>query len=112
MVEYLPNGVDFDLIFQALAQPIRPVPLEQRPDDPKNVEELAEPRDVSSAAVSKHQTMLMDAGLLDDEKDGRIRLRYLDAVSRGAAFGWLFQCCAVWDDRFKALADHLENEDQ
>ncbi|AFK21037.1 ArsR family transcriptional regulator (plasmid) [Haloferax mediterranei ATCC 33500] len=112
MVERLPDDLDLDAIFQALAHPIRRDILEQLADGPKSVGELAEPHDVSLAAVSKHLHVLEDAGLLDVEEDGRVRRCHLDAAPLGAAFGWLTRYRVFWEDRLDALADHLEDEDQ
>ena len=112
MVEQQPSDQDLDAIFKALAHPIRREILEQLADGPKNVGELAEPHDVSLAAVSKHLHVLEDAGLLDIEKDGRVRRCHLDAAPLSEAFGWLTRYRVLWEDRFDALTDHLEQEDR
>lgn len=112
MVEQLPDDLDLDSVFQALAHPIRRDILEQLADGPESVGELADPYDVSLAAVSKHLRVLEDAGLLDVEKDGRVRRCHLDAAPLSEAFGWLTRYRIFWEDRFDALADHLETEDQ
>lgn len=108
----MPDDLDLDGIFHALAHPIRRNILEQIANNPKSVSELAEPHDVSLAAVSKHLQVLEDAGLIDVEADGRVRRCSLNAVPLSAAFGWLTRYRVFWEDRFDALADHLENEDQ
>lgn len=112
MVDRLPDDLDLDAIFQALAHPIRRAILEQIADGPESVGDLAEPHDVSLAAVSKHLSVLEDAGLIDVEVDGRVRRCHLDAAPLGAAFGWLTRYRVLWEDRFAALSDHLETEDQ
>ncbi|MFC6964179.1 ArsR/SmtB family transcription factor [Halocatena marina] len=112
MVEQPPDDLDLDSVFQALAHPIRRDILEQLAGGPESVSELAEPYDVSLAAVSKHLRVLEDAGLLDVEKDGRVRRCHLDAAPLSEAFGWLTRYRIFWEDRFDALADHLETEDQ
>lgn len=111
MVEHQSDDLDLDAIFHALAHPIRRATLEQLADGPKNVSELAEPHDVSLAAVSKHLRVLEDAGLLDVEEDGRVRRCHLDAAPLSEAFGWLTRYRVFWEDRFDALADHLEDDD-
>ena len=108
MVERRPNDLDLDAVFQALAHPIRRDILEQVADGPDSVGALAEPHDVSLAAVSKHLHVLEDAGLVEMEKDGRVRRAHLDAAPLSAAFGWLTRYRVFWEDRFDALADHLE----
>lgn len=110
MVEQQLN--DLDAIFHALAHPIRRAVIEQLADGPESVSELAEPHDVSLAAVSKHLRVLEDAGLLEVEQDGRVRRCHLDAAPLSDAFGWLTRYRVFWEDRFDALADHLEEEDQ
>lgn len=112
MVERPPDDLDLDAIFQALAHPIRRAIIEQVADEPERVSELAEPHDVSLAAVSKHLRVLADAGLIDVEQDGRVRRCHLNAAPLSAAFGWLTRYRVFWEDRFDALADHLEEDTQ
>ncbi|MFC7009853.1 ArsR/SmtB family transcription factor [Halalkalicoccus salilacus] len=112
MVEQSPDDLDLDAVFQALAHPIRRDILEQVADGPESVGELAEPHDVSLAAVSKHLHVLEDAGLIEIEKDGRVRRCHLTAAPLSAAFGWLTRYRVFWEDRFDALAIHPEEEDQ
>ncbi len=112
MVERLPDDLDLDAVFQALAHPIRRDVLERVADGPKNVSELAEPHDVSVAAVSKHLHVLEDAGLVEFEKDGRVRRCHLNAAPLSAAFGWLTRYRVFWEDRFDALAIHLEEDEE
>ena len=111
MVERTPDDLDLDAVFQALAHPIRRDILERVSEGPKGVSELAEPHDVSLAAVSKHLHVLEDAGLIDIEKDGRVRRAHLNAAPLSAAFGWLTRYRVFWEDRFDALANHLEEEE-
>jgi DNA-binding transcriptional ArsR family regulator len=103
--------IDLDAIFKALAHPIRRAILEQLSEEPTSVGELAEPHDVSLAAVSKHLRSLEDAGLIEVEKDGRVRRCHLNAAPLGAAFGWLTRYRVLWEDRLDALATHLEDTD-
>ncbi|WP_440771649.1 ArsR/SmtB family transcription factor [Natronorubrum sp. DTA28] len=112
MVERQSNDPDLDAIFQALAHPTRRALIEQLADGPESVGDLAEPHDVSLAAVSKHLQVLEDAGLIEVEQDGRVRRCHLDADPLSDAFGWLTRYRVFWEDRFDALADHLEDEDQ
>lgn len=111
MVKHQQGEPDLDAIFQSLAHPIRRALLEDLADGPQPIGALAEPFDVSLAAISKHVSVLEDAGLVDIEADGRIRRCHLNAAPLGAAFGWLTRYRVFWEDRFDALAIHLESED-
>lgn len=110
MVERAQNDPDFDAIFGALAHPTRRAVIEQLAGGPESVSNLAEPHDMSLAGVSKHLRVLEDAGLIEVEKDGRVRRCHLDAGPLSDAFGWLTQYRVFWEDRFNGLADHLEEE--
>lgn len=112
MVEQRPADPDLDAIFQALSHPTRRALIEQLAGGPASVTELAEPHDVSLAAISKHLAVLEDAGLIDVETDGRVRRSHLNAAPLSAAFGWLTRYRVFWEDRLDALADHLEDADQ
>jgi DNA-binding transcriptional ArsR family regulator len=111
MVEHLPDDSDLDGIFKALAHPIRRDILEEIADDPQPIGALAEPFDVSLAAVSKHVAVLEDAGLIDITEEGRIRRCHLNATPLGAAFGWLTRYRVFWEDRFDDSSIYLERED-
>lgn len=110
MVEQAQNDSDLDEIFGALAHPTRRALIKQLAGGPESVGDLAEPHDMSLAGVSKHLQVLEDAGLLEVEKDGRVRRCHLDAAPLSDAFGWLTQYRVFWEDRFNALADHLEED--
>lgn len=103
---------DLDAIFQALSHPIRRDLLEQVADGPESVSELAAPHDVSLAAVSTHLSVLEDAGLVEFEREGRVRRCHLEPAPLSEAFGWLTRYRVLWEDRLDALAIHLEEDDQ
>ncbi|MFC4440191.1 MULTISPECIES: ArsR/SmtB family transcription factor [Natrialbaceae] len=112
MVEREANDPDLDAIFGALANPTRRALIEQLAGNSESVGDLAEPHDMSLAAVSKHLQVLEDAGLIEVEKDGRVRRCRLDAAPLSDAFGWLTRYRIFWEDRLDALEDHLEEDDQ
>lgn len=69
---------------------------------------LAAPFDMSQTAVSKHVRVLADAGLVRISKRGRTRYCVLEAAPMKQAAEWLETYQAFWEDRFDALARHLE----
>lgn len=111
MVEQRTDDITLDEIFHALAHPTRRSLIEQLAGGSANVGELAEPHGISLAAVSKHLQVLEDAGLIEVEPEGRVRRCHLDAAPLSDAFGWLTRYRVFWEDRFDALADHLETDE-
>jgi DNA-binding transcriptional ArsR family regulator len=65
-------GSDLDQIFAALADPTRRAILTALIGGDRTVGELAAPFEVSLAAVSKHLQVLAAAGLVGQEKAGRV----------------------------------------
>src|SRR6058998_472144 len=103
--------LDLDLVFGALAPPIRRAILEELSTGNATVTELAEPHNVSLPAISKHLRVLEDAGLLRVELEGRVRRCQIDAAPLSVAFGWLTQYRVLWEDRLARLAKHLEEKE-
>jgi DNA-binding transcriptional ArsR family regulator len=99
-----------DAVFAALAHPIRRAMLEQLARSECTVGELAAPHDVSLPAISKHLRILEEAGLLEQTPDGRVRRCALRAAPLSSAFSWIVQYRILWEQRFDALARHLEEE--
>lgn len=62
-----------DLIFSALADPTRREILVMLLEDDMAVTDVAEPFDISLAAISKHLHILTRSGLIAQEKRGRVK---------------------------------------
>jgi DNA-binding transcriptional ArsR family regulator len=60
-------------VFSALADPTRRQILVMLLEDDMAVTDVAAPFDMSLAAISKHLTVLMRAGLIAQEKRGRVK---------------------------------------
>ncbi len=65
-------GPDLDLVFAALADPTRRAILAALVAGDRPVTALAEPHAMSLAAISKHIHILARAGLLAQERAGRV----------------------------------------
>ncbi|MDX1611653.1 MAG: metalloregulator ArsR/SmtB family transcription factor [Candidatus Thermoplasmatota archaeon] len=111
MVKHPSAELDLDAVFSALSHPIRRAILEDLAAEPASVTDLATPHDVSLPAISRHLRVLEEAGLIDVEKDGRVRRCHLEATPLSGAFGWLLRYRVFWEDRLDALATYLEGED-
>ena len=95
--------------FAALADPTRRAILERLSFGDSSVTALAEPFDVSLPAISKQLRVLERAGLLTQEKDGRVRRCRLEALPMKEAVEWIAQYQRFWEDKLDSLANYLEN---
>ncbi|MEQ6201954.1 metalloregulator ArsR/SmtB family transcription factor [Sulfitobacter sp. HNIBRBA2951] len=78
-----------DTTFAALADPTRRAILAMLLEDDMAVTDVAEPFDVSLAAISKHLTVLTAAGLITQEKRGRVKWCKLEPDAMRAASVWM-----------------------
>lgn len=78
-----------DLIFSALADPTRRAILAMLLEDDMSVTDVAAPFQVSLAAVSKHLSVLVTAGLVRQEKRGRIIWCMLEPAGMRTASIWM-----------------------
>ena len=95
--------------FAALSDPTRRAILERLSRGPMPVTALAEPFQVSLPAISKQLRVLERAGLVVQEKDGRIRLCYLQTGPMEHAARWIEQYRRFWDGQLESLASYLED---
>ena len=110
MVNY--NVPDLDAIFSALADPTRRAILEKLSGGPAPVTELARPFSMSLPAVSKHLAVLNGAGLIETEKDGRVRRMHLRTGPLREAAGWLERYDRFWKKRLDALEKLLATKER
>ncbi|WP_170439906.1 ArsR/SmtB family transcription factor [Ruegeria arenilitoris] len=80
---------DLDTVFAALADPTRRAILAMLLEDDMAVTDVAEPFDMSLAAISKHLTILTRAGLISQEKRGRVKWCKLEPDALRAASVWM-----------------------
>ncbi len=80
---------DLDLVFAALADPTRRRILEMLLEDDMAVSDVADPFAMSLAAISKHLAVLSRAGLISQERRGRVKWCRLEPEALRAATVWL-----------------------
>ena len=78
-----------DRVFTALADPTRRRILTMLLEDDMAVTDVADPFDMSLAAISKHLQILASAGLIQQEKRGRVKWCKLDPDAMRAASVWM-----------------------
>tara|TARA_R110002049_G_scaffold44333_3_gene129760 strand:+ start:1552 stop:1911 length:360 start_codon:yes stop_codon:yes gene_type:complete len=80
---------DLDQAFAALADPTRRAILGMLLEDDMAVTDVADPFDMSLAAISKHLGVLSAAGLISQEKRGRVKWCKLEPDALRAASVWM-----------------------
>ena len=78
-----------DMVFAALADPTRRAILSMLLEDDMAVTDVAEPFEMSLAAISKHLTLLTRAGLISQEPRGRVNWCKLEPDGLRAASVWM-----------------------
>jgi DNA-binding transcriptional ArsR family regulator len=101
-----------DRVFSALGDPVRRAILERLDGEELLVSELAAPFEISLQAVSRHIHVLVRAGLVTQERTGRISRCRLDAGPIYEAAVWLNRYSKYWQEQFDMLAAMLEEVDE
>ena len=78
-----------DRIFAALADPTRRAILVMLLEDDMAVTDVAEPFEMSLAGISKHLGILAEAGLIQQERRGRVKWCKLDPQAMRQASIWM-----------------------
>ncbi|MEL7213058.1 MAG: metalloregulator ArsR/SmtB family transcription factor [Pseudomonadota bacterium] len=97
-----------DTVFAALADPTRRAILAMLLEDDMAVTDVAEPFEMSLAAISKHLVILTKAGLISQEKRGRVKWCKLEPDALRDASIWMQgfgQFEAVNLDAFEAFLE-------
>ncbi len=97
-----------DIIFSALADPTRRAILAMLLEDDMAVTDVAEPFAMSLAAISKHLGVLTAAGLISQEKRGRVKWCKLEPDALREASVWMQafgQMEAIDLDAFEAFLE-------
>ncbi len=107
-IHLLPKDADLqaarlDAVFFALSDPVRRVILEQLGETSATVGELAEPFGISLQAVSRHIQVLVAAGLVSQERTGRISRCSIETGPILAATVWLSRYSKYWEGQFDGL---------
>lgn len=78
-----------DTVFAALADPTRRAILAMLLEDDMAVTDVAHPFAMSLAAISKHLQVLVEAGLISQEKRGRVKWCKLEPDALREASAWM-----------------------
>src|SRR5215472_14135294 len=101
-----------DRVFFALSDPLRRGMLERLDGAALLVSELAAPLPVSLQAVSRHIQVLVRAGLVRQERTGRVSRCNLETGPVLAAAVWINRYSKYWQGQFDVLAAALGEIDR
>jgi DNA-binding transcriptional ArsR family regulator len=95
-----------------LSDPIRRSILQRLDGQALLVSELATPFDISLQGVSRHIQVLVRAGLVQQERSGRISRCSLDVGPLLDAAVWLNRYTKYWQEQFDVLSATLAQIDE
>jgi DNA-binding transcriptional ArsR family regulator len=99
---------DLDRVFHALSDTTRRSMLRQMSKGEKTVSQLAEPHEMTLAAISKHLKVLESANLIQRRKSGSFQMITLNPEALKSAEQWLAYYEKFWSSRMGRLKDLLE----
>jgi DNA-binding transcriptional ArsR family regulator len=103
---------EIDRVFHALGDPSRRAIVEKLSEGPISVSRLAEPLDITLAAVVQHLQVLEQSGLVRTEKVGRVRTCRIEPAGLSAAEKWIADRRSIWEQRLDRLGDLLARPDE
>jgi DNA-binding transcriptional ArsR family regulator len=94
-------------VFGAISHPARRRMLDLLLEADRSVNTIAGQFPMSRPAVSQHLRVLLDAGLVTEQRHGRERRYRLVPAKLGQVRDWIAQYEQFWDDRLQRLQKHL-----
>ena len=104
MLNYQPS---LDRVFHALADPTRLAIVERLSRGSVSVSEIAEPLDMTLAAVVQHIQVLEQSGVISTRKQGRVRTCQLEPRALDIVDRWIAQRRSIWERNLDRLGEVL-----
>jgi DNA-binding transcriptional ArsR family regulator len=92
-----------DRAFQALGDPVRRAIIARLSRGPATVNELAEPFEITTQAISRHIHVLEEAQLVTRTKDAQRRPVHLNAERLEELTAWIDRYRLIHEQRFRSL---------
>jgi len=99
-----------NLALQALSEPHRMAIIAMLADGERPAGDFVDALPISQPTVSKHLSVLREAGLVTVRKDAQRRLYRLNPAPLAELDAWLQPYRRFWVDRLDALENHLDKE--
>jgi DNA-binding transcriptional ArsR family regulator len=106
-------AMDVDRLFNAMADPTRRHVVELLGRRPMRAGELAEAAGLSAPAMSRHLRLLLQAGVVADERrqeDARLRVFHLRPDGLVGFQAWLDELQTHWDKQLESFHSHMERK--
>jgi DNA-binding transcriptional ArsR family regulator len=97
-------------VFHAIAHPARRAILLELKGRERAASELADPFDMTFAAISQHLRVLEEAELVSVRRQGRRRLYRLHPKPLREVASWVDEFAAYFSQRLDALGDYLDRK--
>ncbi len=97
-----------NLALQALSEPHRMAIVAMLADGERPAGDFVDALPISQPTVSKHLSVLREAGLVTVRKDAQRRLYRLNPAPLAELDAWLQPYRRFWTDRLDALENHLD----
>jgi DNA-binding transcriptional ArsR family regulator len=94
-------------VFIAISHRARRQMLDLLTDDQRSVGDIAAHFEMSRPAVSQHLRVLLDAGLLTEQRHGRERRYHFVPERLAPVRDWIAQYERFWDDHLQRLQKQL-----
>jgi len=101
-----------DRAFHALGDPTRRALIEKLSHGPVSVSTLAEPLDMTLAAVVQHLKILEESRLVRSEKIGRVRTCQIEPEGFALIEKWITERRTLWERRFDRLGALLADAEE
>lgn len=106
----MPDSQQLDLVFGALASPVRRSILDRIAGGDTTIAAIAEPFDMSLNAVSKHVKCLERASLISRKVEGKYHRISLNHDAMLEAARWLSFYVPFWRESLQSLKSHVESK--
>ena len=95
-------------VFTAIADPTRRAILDLLRQGEQPVKQIAQPFSMSFSAISQHLSVLCEAGLVIQRKEGRQRFYRLNPEPLKQVSDWVNHYEQFWQEKLDVLGDYLE----
>ncbi|HLK38898.1 MAG TPA: metalloregulator ArsR/SmtB family transcription factor [Polyangiaceae bacterium] len=106
------NNAAVDRVFHALAEPMRRALIDRLSAGPMSVSDLAQPFEVTLAAIVQHLQVLEESGIVRSEKVGRVRTCRLEPERLKLAERWISERRNLWERRLDRLGELFAEDDR